>query len=277
VLVVRKSLTTRARIGAALTSLVLALALLAGCSSTEPPQAEGTTTSVPSSAENNQGSPSGEAAPGALANPPYQVAYAKQEGPLAIYGATGDAEETTTLPNPMPVSGGAATTPLVLLVKEKVDDGWFEVYLPVRPNGSTGFVKADDVRIQPHEYRIEVKLSAFNLKAFKGNEVILDTSVAVAAENTPTPGGLYYTNQLLKPPDPNTVYGTYAYGLSGYTEVSEVAEKFKKTDGQLGIHGTNDPSKIGQAVSSGCIRMRNEDIEKLAKTLPLGVPVIIEA
>jgi lipoprotein-anchoring transpeptidase ErfK/SrfK len=48
------------------------------------------------------------------------------------------------------------------------------------------------------------------------------------------------------------------------------------TDGyQYGIHGTNQPSSIGQRVSQGCIRMRNEDVEWLFRHIPLHTKVII--
>ena len=39
------------------------------------------------------------------------------------------------------------------------------------------------------------------------------------------------------------------------------------------IHGTNDPSTIGQAVSSGCIRLLNEDVYDLYHRVPLGTAV----
>ncbi len=42
-----------------------------------------------------------------------------------------------------------------------------------------------------------------------------------------------------------------------------------------GIHGTNDPSSIGRAVSHGCVRLRNEDIEKLYDMVAVGTPVYI--
>jgi hypothetical protein len=42
-----------------------------------------------------------------------------------------------------------------------------------------------------------------------------------------------------------------------------------------GIHGTNNPSSIGRSVSHGCVRMRNEDIEKLFEMVPIGTPVFI--
>ena len=42
-----------------------------------------------------------------------------------------------------------------------------------------------------------------------------------------------------------------------------------------GIHGTDHPETIGQSVSHGCVRMRNEDIEKLYPMVPVGTPVYI--
>lgn len=42
-----------------------------------------------------------------------------------------------------------------------------------------------------------------------------------------------------------------------------------------GLHGTNVPSSIGQAVSHGCIRLRNEDITTLYHMVQIGTPVFI--
>ncbi len=44
---------------------------------------------------------------------------------------------------------------------------------------------------------------------------------------------------------------------------------------QYGIHGTNDPSTIGQPVTQGCVRMLNEDVEELYTLLPVGTVIII--
>lgn len=41
------------------------------------------------------------------------------------------------------------------------------------------------------------------------------------------------------------------------------------------IHGTNEPDKIGQAASSGCIRMRNIDAIDLYNRVPLGTRVVV--
>ena len=60
----------------------------------------------------------------------------------------------------------------------------------------------------------------------------------------------------------------------------------RKYDGVLGnhrlnlgdgyaLHGTDDPASIGHAVSHGCVRLRNEDIDYLYRIVPLGTPVFI--
>jgi hypothetical protein len=41
------------------------------------------------------------------------------------------------------------------------------------------------------------------------------------------------------------------------------------------LHGTNRPETIGQAVSHGCVRLRNEDVARLYDTVPVGTPVYI--
>ena len=165
--------------------------------------------------------------------------------------------------------------PLVFLVKtEPSDSDWLEVHLPVQPNGSTGWVREADVKLTQHDYRITVELANHKITVTKGTAIIRQEPVAVGKEQTPTPGGLYYTKELLKAPNPNTVYGPYAYGLNGY---SNVLKSFAGTDAVIGIHGTNDNAVLGKDVSAGCIRMSNEGITALAEVLPLGVPVEIKA
>jgi len=45
---------------------------------------------------------------------------------------------------------------------------------------------------------------------------------------------------------------------------------------QIGLHGTPQPELIGQAVSHGCVRMRNEDIMKIYGRVTVGTPVIVQ-
>jgi len=84
--------------------------------------------------------------------------------------------------------------------------------------------------------------------------------------------GVFFLNSLLRPP-PGSIYGEFTYGLSAYSDVI----RNWKGGGIVGIHGTNDPSSIGRRVSHGCIRLRNADIARLVRTLPLGTLVTIHA
>ena len=79
---------------------------------------------------------------------------------------------------------------------------------------------------------------------------------------------------LVKAPDPNTVYGPYAYGLSSH---SDALASFDGGDAEIGIHGNNDASVLGHDASHGCIRMDNQAITRLAFLLPLGTPVDVVA
>jgi lipoprotein-anchoring transpeptidase ErfK/SrfK len=187
---------------------------------------------------------------------------------VGIYTTPGAAARAQTLANPQP--SGA---PLVFLVQEQ-RPGWLRVLLPVRPNGSSGWIRAAQVRLSHHDFRIVVALGAHTITVYRGTRVIDREPVGIGRSETPTPGGLYYTKELLRPPNPNGPYGAYAYGLSGF---SNVLSSFGGGDGVVGIHGTNDPSGLGKDVSHGCIRMSNAGISKLARILPLGVPVQIVA
>lgn len=174
-----------------------------------------------------------------------------------------------TLDNPLP-SG----TPLTLLVDGQTSTR-YKVLLPIRPNGSTGWVNPVDVGIKrSHRFRIEIALKAHTLKVFNGSDLVMDEEIGIGTQATPTPNGRYYIKELLKPPTPDGIYGPFAYGLSGF---SPVLQTFNGGDGTIGIHGTNRPDLLGKQVSHGCIRMRNEAITQLTKFLPLGTPVIIQA
>ncbi len=149
---------------------------------------------------------------------------------------------------------------------------WYRVLLPMRPNGTKGYIRARDLRVFSTDYRIVVSQRRMTLKLFRGCRLVHTYPIGLGRENTPTPVGRFYVDSLLKPPA-GSAYGRWAYGLSAYSEVI--------TDwtggGIVGIHGTDDPSSIGRRVSHGCIRMRNADIVRLARILPLGTPVLIRA
>ena len=183
-----------------------------------------------------------------------------------VYPSPGASEPSRTLKNPQP--SGA---PLVMLVQQQ-QEGWVKVLLPVRPNGSSGWVKSSQVGISSTNYYILIGLAAHRITVFNGSSVVLDERIGLGAGGTPTPTGLFFIKELLQPPNPGGAYGPYAYGLSAF---SDVLYSFGGGPGTVGLHGTNDPSSLGRNVSHGCSRMSNAGVTKLAKMLPLGVPVQI--
>ena len=168
---------------------------------------------------------------------------------------------------PNPNKDGA---PLVFLVRER-DISWLKVLLPVRPNGSTGWIHADQVNLASDFFRVVVELNGHRISVYDRGLLVHQEPIGVGRAETPTPGGEYYLAELLQPPNPNGPYGPFAYGLSGF---SDVLTNWR-LGGIIGLHGTNDPSSIGRNASHGCIRMRNADILRLERLLPLGTPIVI--
>ncbi len=163
--------------------------------------------------------------------------------------------------------------PLVFLVAGQ-KRGWVQVFLPVRPDRAKAWVRARELRLAITSYTLEVRLRSHRLIAWRSGRRILDTSIGTGRAVTPTPHGRYFVADLLRPPNRDGFYGPYAFGLSAY---SSVLTSFAGGDGQIGIHGTNAPSALGQDVSHGCIRVRNDAITRLARQVPLGSPVTIRS
>jgi lipoprotein-anchoring transpeptidase ErfK/SrfK len=194
-------------------------------------------------------------------------------GEVSVFDAPDGTVPSRRFPSPWFIGGNAdAPVPLVFRVEQVRADGWLQVALPTRPNGSTGWIYESDVNLTETTYHVTVELGAHHLQVDDGKKVVLDATVAVGAQQTPTPTGDFYIVALLKAPNPGTVYGPYAFGLSGH---SEALDQFAGGDAELGIHGNNDASVLGQDVSHGCIRMSNDGVTTLAGLLPLGAPVAI--
>ena len=169
-------------------------------------------------------------------------------------------------------------SPTPFLVKQAYRDAagdtWLQVSLPRRPNGSNGWVRRDQVRLRPVTRQVEVDLSSRTARLLRDGRAVRTWPVGIGRDATPTPTGRFYITVKLRPPQISTVYGAWALGLSGY---SEVLEQFGTGDGQIALHGTADPSDLGRQVSNGCVRLDNKAITSLAETLPLGTPVTIRA
>ena len=211
------------------------------------------------------------AAPGAL--DVGEVILTAGEGGIALYDAPGDGEPAESLGrwslygSPLTLMGFAEAT---------VDDErWVEVELVGAPNHRRAWVREADASVSSTDVAIHVFLEERELEVMQGDESAMRTTVVVGAEESPTPLGTFWiTDPLDFSANPTGVYGAYALGLNGY---SEVLEEFNGGPPQVAIHGTNDESVLGKAVSNGCIRLANEDVLAVAELAPIGTPVIVHA
>jgi lipoprotein-anchoring transpeptidase ErfK/SrfK len=164
-------------------------------------------------------------------------------------------------------------SPLVFLVRRQVK-GWDEVRLPIRPNGTVGWLRARSVSLASDPYRVTVSLRQHRITVRRSGRMIVRAAVAVGRSTLPTPTGVFYVTDLLKQADPQGEYGPYAFGLSAF---SDVLFSFGGGPGQIGLHGTDEPALLGSNASHGCVRVANSVITRLARILPLGTPVVIGA
>lgn len=107
-------------------------------------------------------------------------------------------------------------------------------------------------------YKIEISTDNRWLRLYKNDVLQKQYPIAVGRMLHNTPIGNFII--INKAPNPGGPFGTMWMSLSKE---------------HYGIHGTNDPSSIGHAVSHGCIRMHNQDVEELASIIPIGTSVVI--
>lgn len=188
---------------------------------------------------------------------------------IKIWEATDD----TVAPKWTMAVGDESHTRLVFSVVGE-QAGWLQVNIPAKPNGSVGWVKADDVTTYITPFYVLIELSKRRLTACNSGVVIAREPAGIGAPNLGlTPTGTFYLMDLLRNPKAKQAgYGPFSFGLNGFTENAAVAKQFD--DGRLAIHGTTAKG-IGTPISHGCIRISNTAITKLAKTLFLGTPVTI--
>jgi lipoprotein-anchoring transpeptidase ErfK/SrfK len=163
--------------------------------------------------------------------------------------------------------------PLTFLVLDS-RPGWLRVSLPIRPNGSSGWVPEADVSLSSTPYRLVISMSEHRLDVEYEGRRIARHPVGVGKVATPTPTGTYFITELIQPRDPAGAYGPYAFGLSAF---SNTLKTFAGGPGQLGLHGTDAPKGLGHDVSHGCLRVSNAVITQLAGEVPLGTPVEIRS
>lgn len=162
---------------------------------------------------------------------------------------------------------------LVLMVVEgEPGDEWVKIQAPVRPQGTTAWVKSELFEWSESDYFIEIDVTTNTVRAWNGDELLTETKAVTGSSRTPTPLFTGYIDE--KVPDQGAAFGPWVLTLATF---SESHNTFGSSGGlpKIALHGTNNPGIIGQYASNGCIRVPNDIIQYLAETVPLGTRVEI--
>jgi lipoprotein-anchoring transpeptidase ErfK/SrfK len=164
---------------------------------------------------------------------------------------------------------------LVMPVRQ-VKDGYYDVRLPGRPNGSTTWVKESQVTTGATPYQILINLKKTHLQLFYKNKQIMYAPVGVGTPTDPTPTGRFFVAFYAAPPKPNPGYGPFIMVTSAHSNV--ITDWSDSGDAMVAIHGPlGDTAEIGTTgarISHGCIRVPVKYQVKLS-VVPVGTPIVI--
>ena len=149
-------------------------------------------------------------------------------------------------------------------------NAWFKLNLPMRPNGTMGWIPAGTATLKPARNRIIVHRGLRRIELLRDGKRLLSAKVAVGAPGRETPLGEFYVTARFVPDDP--FLGVFAFETSAYSRLTEWPG-----GGIVGIHGTSKPWLLGQAVSHGCVRVSNRTALALKRLAPVGTPISIVA
>ena len=169
---------------------------------------------------------------------------------------------------------GEGTDDLVLVIARKTDDDeqvWLKVRLPIRPNGTTGWVREEALSsLQPVDTWLKISTKTYRATLIKKGKKVWSSPIGVGQNQWPTPKGQFYIRAKLTGYK-NPVYGPLAFVTSATSPTL--------TDwpggGIVGIHGTNQPGLIPGKISHGCVRVPNANILKLNKLMKVGTPLTV--
>jgi hypothetical protein len=145
----------------------------------------------------------------------------------------------------------------------------YEIGIPMRPSGTMGWIPARTTTVAPTVAEIDVHRQSPTIDLYWHGAHVWHGIVAIGAPGMETPLGHYFVPACFVPyNDPFLrVFGVETSGYSGLTQWPD--------GGWFGIHGTDMPQLLGEAVSHGCIRVSNLTATKLRRYAPLGTSIVI--
>jgi lipoprotein-anchoring transpeptidase ErfK/SrfK len=171
--------------------------------------------------------------------------------------------------------GGGPHVLLVLDSRMYKDKAWLRVALPGRPNGSSGWIREDFVRLSTTAWWITVNRGAHTVIVFRDGIRQRSFQAVIGKPETPTPRGLYAIYEKLAQPEPKGFLGPWALHITAF---SDVLLNYGGGPGRVAIHGRDGTSladPLGSSASHGCVRVDDANITWMARVIPLGTPVLI--
>ena len=148
---------------------------------------------------------------------------------------------------------------------------WYRVDLPIRPNGVRGWVPAAGLKPYVRALAPPHRARQAPLDRLRGRPRAAAPDGGDRRRSTPTPTGSFYVFERLYLRNATGPYGPGALGLSSFSPVLTGWTR----GGPIAIHGTDSARTVGDAVSNGCLRVRNEQMRRLLRIVPAGTPVEI--
>jgi hypothetical protein len=195
---------------------------------------------------------------------PVSTDLAAPDGEIAAYDSPGGRQINT--------AGTWYGYPQTMPILE--DQGeWLRIMMPERPNGSTAWVRADQVTRSTSAWRMVLTLSETRVQVYKDGYEAWSAPVGIGKDSTRTPTGSYYV-AVIERDVPS--YGPIVLDLSAHSE--DIQSWQGSGDAITAFHGPFGAQEVlragGGKVSNGCIRMLPEDQIKM-DGIPLGTPVDI--
>jgi hypothetical protein len=172
------------------------------------------------------------------------------------------------------VSTPEGTPNLLAVLRARTGAGgalWVMVRLPVLPNGTVGWVSRHSLgSYQALKTHLVVDRRRLQATLYQNGKSVFTAPVGVGTAAAPTPAGDFTIRSKL------TRYASPFYGPVAFGTTARSAVLTDWPDGGfIGLHGTNQPGLIPGRISHGCIRLRNGDVLRLSRLMPVGTPLTI--
>jgi lipoprotein-anchoring transpeptidase ErfK/SrfK len=155
------------------------------------------------------------------------------------------------------------------------DGKWGRISAPQLGDNHYGWINllSKSIHLTSNRWKIIVTEKRHRLSVLSQGKVVKTILVAVGSSSTPTPMGIYTITDKWPHQHFSPIYGASIFALSGFQN-AQLPPSWKGGN-HLAIHGNQDPSRIGQNVTLGCIEVGATNLPWLVAHIPNGTVVEI--